>query len=99
MSRPARITGVDWLGARVLRVVFDDGTVREFDVAGALTGVLSCIDDDEAFSAVLVDEVAGTIAWPGGVDIDPDVLHGDEAPAGALGVPALRAERRLDQTD
>jgi len=33
------------------------------------------------YSLEAVDAVAGTIAWPNGVDLDPDVLHGDHEPA------------------
>jgi hypothetical protein len=36
--------------------------------------------DDEVFRAVSVDRELGTIVWPNGADIDPDVLHGDATP-------------------
>jgi hypothetical protein len=29
------------------------------------------------FASVAVDPVAGTVAWPNGIDLDPDTLHGD----------------------
>ncbi len=77
----ARVTDVEHLGGRVLRVVFADGLVREFDFSGALPGVLSVIDDDAVFPTVTVDPVAGTISWPEGVDFDPDVLRGKDVPA------------------
>lgn len=28
-----------------------------------------------------IDPVAGTVSWPNGIDLDPDVLHGDRAAA------------------
>jgi hypothetical protein len=46
---------------------------------------------------VEIDPVAGTIRWPNGVDLDPDVLHGDHAPARGPG-PQLLRQRRLRPT-
>jgi Protein of unknown function (DUF2442) len=90
----ARVTDVEHLEGRVLRVVFADGLVRELDFAGALHGVLSLIDDDEVFATVTVDPVARTIAWAAGVDFDPDVLHGDQPPASGTGPKVLREYHR-----
>jgi hypothetical protein len=39
-------------------------------------------EDDEVFASVRVDHELGTIVWPNGADIDPDVLHGDAPPVG-----------------
>lgn len=86
----ARVTDVEHLEGRVLRVVFADGLVRELDFDGALPGVLSAIDDDEVFPTVTVDPVARTIAWTVGVDFDPDVLHGDQNSATGVGPRLLR---------
>lgn len=97
MSALARVSAVEHIGARSLRITFSDGLVRELDFADALPGVLASIDDDESFGAVTVDPVAGTVAWPNGVDLDPDVLHGDhEAPAAMQ--PSVLREYRLEQT-
>lgn len=93
----ARVNDVEYLGERVLRVTFSDGFVRELDFAGALTGVLASIDEDGAFALVEVDSVAGTICWPNGIDLDPDVLHGDYVSASA-GQPDVLREFRLQQT-
>jgi hypothetical protein len=91
------VTAVEHLGARQLRVTFSDGLVRELDFADALPGVLATIDDDAAFAAVSVDAIAGTICWPNGIDLDPDVLHGDHAAASIVQPKNLR-EYRLQQT-
>lgn len=90
----ARVIEVEHLGGRVLRVVFSDGLVRELDFAGALPGVLAIIDDDDVFPNVTVDAVARTVTWPEGVDFDPDVLHGDQAPASGTGPKLLREHHR-----
>ncbi len=97
MTQLARVTDVEWLGGRVLRVVFSDGLVRELDFAGRLPGVLEVIDDDEEFAGVALDPVAGTVSWATGVDLDPDVLHGEAAAASAVR-PRLVREYRLQQT-
>ena len=94
MSRPARVTKVDYLGGRVLRLVFSDGLVRELDFAGSLPGMLATVDEDSVFATASVDPVAGTVSWPTGVDLDPDVLHGDYESAGAVD-PRLVSEYRL----
>ena len=97
MAALARVREVTVAGARVLRVVFTDGLVRELDFTGVLAGVLAVIDSDEAFAAVEVDVVAGTVSWPQGIDFDPDVLHGDAAPASAS-APMLVRQYRLEHT-
>jgi hypothetical protein len=52
--------------------------VREIDVAAELWGPMfqPLRDDPELFRQVRVDEELGTIVWPNGADMDPDVLHG-----------------------
>ena len=97
MSTLARVIEVEHLGARSLRVTFSDGLVREIDFTGMLPGVLATIDDDVKFAEATVDPVAGTVCWPNAIDLDPDVLHGDQAPA-ALVQPRLLREYRLQQT-
>lgn len=97
MAALARVTDVDHLGGRTLRVTFSDGLVRELDFVGVLPGVLSTIDDDEVFAGAAVDSVAGTICWPSGIDLDADVLHGDQPSASAIR-PRLLRECQLQQT-
>jgi hypothetical protein len=97
MTALARVTAVEHLGGRALRVTFSDGLVRELDFAGSLPGVLSLIDDDNVFATAAVDNVAGTVSWPVGIDLDPDVLHGDREPA-SIAAPRILREYRLQQT-
>jgi len=80
------ITNVEPLAERWVRLTFADGAVHEVDLSGLLQagGLLAPIRDDRAvFEAVAVDPESGTIAWPGNVDLDPDVLRGDQPPASA----------------
>ena len=96
MRTLARVTDVEPLGGRSLRVTFSDGLVRELDFASRLPGVLASIDDEASFAKVTVDSVAGTACWPNGIDLGPDVLHGDHASTSAV-QPRLLREYRLQQ--
>ncbi len=59
-----------------LELVLDDGSIRVVDVARLLRGPVfqPMREDPSAFRAVRVDPVLGTIVWPNGADLDPDVL-------------------------
>jgi len=85
------ITEVEPLAERWVRLTFGDGAVHDVDLAEVLQtgGVFTAIrDKDELFRAVAVDPEFGTIAWPGDVDLDPDVLRGDQSPS--IGRPLPR---------
>jgi hypothetical protein len=82
-TRIVRIHSVEPLGGFVLRLSFDDGTVREVDLDAELWGPMfePLRDDPQLFRQVRVDEELGTIVWPNGADLDPDVLYDDEPQA------------------
>jgi hypothetical protein len=82
--RPARVRSVVVLGDRRVRLGFTDGTTRDVDLDPLLWGPVfeQIREDDEVFASVRVDHELGTIVWPNGADIDPDVLHGDAPPVG-----------------
>ncbi len=72
-----RVIAVEAIENYVLRLTFSDGLVRELDFAPTVrAGVFTSIADPSMFEAVFVDDQTGTICWPNGVDLDPDVLHG-----------------------
>ena len=97
-TRPPRVVAVEWLGDYRLRLTFIDGLVRELDFDNVLDGAaFEGLRDPGEFGRVSVDEVAGTITWPSGVDFDPDVLHGDHEPATGPSAVLLR-EYRLRAT-
>jgi hypothetical protein len=56
---------------------FEDGVEGEVDIAALvpLDGVFAALRDPEFFAAVAVQPELGTIAWPNGADLDPDVLY------------------------
>jgi hypothetical protein len=80
-KRLPRVISVEVLAPYGLRVGFDDGVVREVDLADDLWGpVFEPLKDPLAFANVCVDEELGTVVWPNGADLDPLVLHGDYEP-------------------
>jgi Protein of unknown function (DUF2442) len=83
MGALARITAVEPLGDHRLRLTFTDGLVRDLDLANVLAegSLFEPLRDDSYFAQVSVDELASTICRPNGLDLDPDVLHGDAGPA------------------
>lgn len=87
-----RVRSVQCLGGFVVELGFTDGESRRLDLAPYLRGpVFERHRADPAFfGAVRVDAAAGTICWPDGTDLDPDVLRWGLRPAswgGAGGRP------------
>ena len=78
-----RIRSVETLGGFRVRLSLSDGSTREVDLGPYLNGpVFEPVRNDPAFfRSVRVDEELGTIVWPNGADIDPDVLVLGRMPA------------------
>lgn len=90
-----RITNAHALEGFSLALEFTDGSHGVVDLEpwiGGRGGVFRPLQDRGFFAQVSVDREAGTVFWPNGVDLDPDVLyaaaHGQplpgRAPAGGL---------------
>jgi hypothetical protein len=98
MAALPRVAQVEYLGDLRLGLTFTDGLVRELDFKDSLSGRLfDQLRDPAYFSQVAIDPITGTVAWPNGIDFDPDVLHGDHPPASGQG-PRLIDERHLRAT-
>ena len=70
------IVEAEVIGEHSLRVTFDDGAVRELDLADQLDGaVFEPLRDPKLFAQVRVDEESGTVSWPTGADLDPIVVY------------------------
>jgi hypothetical protein len=81
-STLARVTSVEPLEGFRLRLTFTDGLVREVDLSHDLWGQMAePLQDPDYFRQVRVDPELGTVVWPNGYDLDPDVLHGDHESA------------------
>jgi hypothetical protein len=71
------IVEVRALGGHRLFIRFEDGLAGELDFSEFLEfrGVFADLRDPVRFAEVRVVPDWGTIAWPNGADLDPDVLH------------------------
>ncbi len=71
------ITDVEVLHDHVVRLRFADGVEKSIDLDPYLHGpVFAEIRSDPAvFASVKVDPDGGTIVWPNGADLAPDVLY------------------------
>lgn len=87
MNITPSIVGVAVLRAHVMRLLFDDGVVRDVQyVPGETAGsMIQPLDDPDFFCQVRVDPEAGTVVWPNGLDLAPEILHADFDPENPLG--------------
>jgi hypothetical protein len=73
-----RVTRVRVEHAYVVRLSFTDGSEGTVDLGPWIegrTGVFAALQEPAFFACVSVDQEAGTIVWPNGADLDPDVLY------------------------
>jgi hypothetical protein len=77
-----------------LKLRFEDGAAGLVDVSQCVkfTGVFEPLRDRAEFMAVRVDPELGTVCWPCGADLDPDVLYAlvTQTPIPTLGEGATR---------
>lgn len=76
VSMKARIAAASPAGRRRIALTLADGATRVVDVSGLLRGPAfeRIAVDDAAFAELYVDDELGTICWPGGIDLAPEVL-------------------------
>lgn len=96
-NRTPQVVGVAVIRPHVMRLLFDDGMVRDVQyVPGEARGSLvEPLGDPSYFAQVRVDSVAGTVVWPNGLDLAPEVLHGDYEPNVALGFLDVTSTKQL----
>ena len=85
------VTQVQALPDRCLKLRFSDdrtGVVAVDAIVGDYSGVFAALRDPAFFALVSVDAELGTVVWPNGADLCPDVLY-----AHATGQQALLAEQ------
>jgi uncharacterized protein DUF2442 len=71
------IVEVRALGGHRIHLRFEDGVHGELDLGKMIRfkGIFAALADEREFAEVRVDPELGTIVWPGGADLDPDVLY------------------------
>ena len=85
MKRLVRVKNAVPLEGFRVRLKFTDDTEREVDFEPYLRGPIfqSLRRDPALFRALRVDSRMGTVVWPNGADIDPDVLYHGLTPSWA----------------
>ena len=76
------VTGVECLGGTRLRLTFEGDERCEVDVSQLVPfdGVFEPLKNFDFFRKVRVEPDVGTIVWPNGADICPDVLYEQSQP-------------------
>jgi hypothetical protein len=78
MPLQPRIVDAEPAGAFLIRLRFTDGAEATLDLAPWVAGrggVFAPLQDEGYFAQIAVDHDAGTICWPNGADLDPDLLY------------------------
>jgi len=80
-----------------MRLLFDDGVVRDIQYTPGIAGStwIKPLDDPTYFAQVRIDPEAGTVVWPNGLDLAPEVLHGDYEPADPLGFRDITSAQQI----
>ena len=90
------VVGVAVLRPHLMRLLFDDGAVRDvqYTPGEVQASLIKPLDDPDFFARVRLDLEAGTVVWPNGLDLAPEVLHGDYEPEKPFGFRDVTAARQ-----
>jgi hypothetical protein len=95
MTQPcATVTAARVLEGYCVELTFSDGVRGVVDLAPRIVGragVFAPLGDPQYFRQLRVDEVLGTIVWPNGADICPDLLYAlaEGLPVSPTGAPTV----------
>jgi hypothetical protein len=73
-----RVVKAELVEAYRVRLTFSDGASGVVDFRDRIVGrggVFEALEEPEAFAGFAIDEEAGTLVWPNGVDFCPETLH------------------------
>jgi hypothetical protein len=85
-----KITSIEPRGGYRLLLRFSDGSQGERDFSDLVAENSSLAKPlrDAAYFARAFTEDGSGLAWPNGLDLDAEALHGEMKAAGLLGLPA-----------
>jgi hypothetical protein len=71
------VVAVQHVAGHRIHVRFDDGAEGEYDVSEGLPfeGIQAALANPAYVALVRIDPGCGTVAWPNGFDICPDLLY------------------------
>ncbi len=83
MSRLVRVSSVELAEKYSVWIDFSNGERKLVDLQPYLRGpaFAEIRQNPKQFGLLAVDAELGTLVWPNGADIDPDVLYGTHVPA------------------
>lgn len=81
LGKLVRLRKVSVIEEQIVHVEFEDGREKQVDLRPLMHGPIfdELLADGELFNQVAVQR--GTLVWPNGADIDPDVLYYGLTPA------------------
>ncbi len=95
MTKLVRVQGIEPRDGFNVTVKFTDGSQKQINLEPYLQGpIFELIRKNVAdFHAMFIDE--GTVTWPNGADIDPDVLYYGLTPAWAISDTVSSTEQQI----
>jgi hypothetical protein len=70
------VTAVDYIDGYKLRLAFEDGSVKDVDLAPYLDGeVFEPLKDQRSFRSARLNTDLDTVTWENGADMSPDFLY------------------------
>jgi len=70
------VTDVEYLGGYKLRLVFNNGVIKEVDLKNKLHGeIFEPLKDINLFKQVRINSTGTTIEWQNGADFAPEFLY------------------------
>lgn len=81
LGKLVRVQSAVVVEGHTVRIEFEDGSTKQLDLAPLMHGPIfdELVDNPELFHQIEIRR--GTLSWPNGADIDPDVLYYDLTPA------------------